>query len=725
MAPWTAPDPSGRFHLAHGLALLDEVATVAAARDEGFDVLTLDAESAALYPHGVLRAMAERWMGRPGAPVADIEAGRDAVGEGRGAHDALDRLATAWDGGAAVSRSFAPDDDAQAVQECEVLARWFTATCEEQPRVVVVRNAQRMDEGTARVLRSVLVGRPGGGLVLVLLGLSSKIDAVPTNGAELLIAAVAGAQGDERVPAATIEALPAAAPIAEDGPDLPVRGTAVELYDILRAFPGPVPVDAIGQPSLSRYRDRSARGAWLDLESMLDAGVARIEGDVLFVRRGMCPGRVVPQRDREQVLAAIASVCADRPALAAAVHLRAAIDEGRADAEAALLLAEAGEWSRLLSLGDSASGRIHAARRARRYDLGVGGVADSGDTNAALDKALVLAAYGLERQAEATLRAVAAEDGGTTAELRGQALYVLGRLQEGHDAVAAAATLAEAARLFEHEGLTLKSARVFAQRALAMAAAGAGDRALKELRLAMDRALGEDAGDVEVIDVRILAGHVFRDAGHRDKARQALQLAVDKAALHARPDRQAEALVGLARFWVEALPPAGSARGEAMAAARDAADSAVGLARGLGRLDLQAEAESVLAELAARVDDHAGAIEQLLRIEGLYERATCLGRALDAALRRGRLLLRDGRADDGLRTAAAILQTATRRRLVDRVGQAQMLRGEALDTLGRKDEALAAFSEAHRVWKGLGIQAQADAAEQRARQLVARGRAQA
>lgn len=726
MTPWSLDDLADRWQICHDLSDEEMNELCAAAAEAGHDVVQVDAEVAGLFPFGVVRASVAKWLGPSGGRVADRASGLDAAGEGSGARSAMEALCDAWDGGGEDSfgpAEWDPDDEAEEARRVEIVARWVAACCDLAPRVVVLRNAHFIDEHSARTFGSMLAGRAGGGLLLVL-------DRAPEAGTlhplSRLVGSLALVADDDRGPIARPHR-GRATPASKDADphDLPVRGTAVELLDMLRAWPGPIPAVAVATACLSTYRGRHPRGGWMDLESILDSAAARCVDGIVFVRPGTAREGVLREADRAAMGEAVDAALEGNSRLRRALLVRAAISQpvggGDPGGDPGGDLLAHGEWCRLAARGPATTGFAAASRRLGRAADALAAPA-SPDFRERRERALLQADLGQETTAAAALEGLSAELDHTDPQ-RAALLFLAGRLQNEHDPVKAAATLAEAARAEEQHGNEHRSARVFALRAVCMAAAGAGDRALKELRLAMDRALTEDSGDVAVIDVRILAGMVFRDAGHRDKARPALQLAVDKAALHALPDRQALALINLARLWVEGLPPAGPARGEAMGAARDAADQAVRLARGLDRPDLEAAAEAVLAELSARVDDHAGAVEILGRVEALYRRAGRLGREVDTALRRARLLLRDSRFDDALAAAAASLQVASRRRMTDRAAQSQMVRGEALDGAGRRDEALAALTEAHRLWKGLGLTAQAEAAEQRARQLLGAGRA--
>ncbi len=257
-----------------------------------------------------------------------------------------------------------------------------------------------------------------------------------------------------------------------------------------------------------------------------------------------------------------------------------------------------------------------------------------------------------------------------------------------------------------------------------MGKAGAAERAMKELGLARERAADPEDPHPAVLDVRILMGVVFRDSGSRESARKALALAAKKAAEHADPLREADARLMLSRFFLEAIPVKGKERGEALRDGREAAEAVVRLARGMGRSDLEAEGEALLGELSWRAEDWTSALESLGRQQALWKAAGRAAREADVAIRRSRLAGRQERWQEAFEAANQALLLATRRRLPEQTAQAQLARSEALEKLDRAEEALAAVAEAQRILSGLGeaFAGQAAAAEQRARQLVARGR---
>ena len=703
------------------------------------EIVSIDAELASLHPDGAVRWIASPWMGPPGAQVSDRESGGEAVGDDAGARKALGRIIDSW-AGAPHERGLPGDDVAEFSQRAELLARWLVHCADLAARVAVIDEASSLDEGTIRVLRSALLGRAAPGLGIVLTGADSALVEAHHPLATLLVG-LRAAQADDRAPAALlVEGEFQSTPEATDGPSLPSRGSSVELLDLLRAAPLPLPIDVVGSASLCAYRDRSPRGSWIDLAGLLDAGQARVDGRWLLVRpgpRGEGTDAPVARAD----LAAIRRACEELPSLSAeeralVVAQIAECEGGPAAADLILpgvaVLIDRGEFygARLLSERAARLGRKNEGQDARLARLSGQPTAlrrDSSptdDPDLLIERGFARAAAGLVDAALADLRAAvaAAQD---RPGLAGHAGYLAGRLSaEQGDAVSAAQGLADAARTLEGAELPREAARVLAMRAACMAKAGAPDRALKELRLAMDRALATDDPHPAALDVRILVGVVFRDAGHRDKARQALVLAAEKARACGVVDREVEARILLARFHLEGMPAAGAGRGEGLRDTRDAAEAALAVVRGLGRPDLEADVESIFGELAWRAEDWAQAMASLAVQEGLHRRAGRHARELETMIRRARLAARAGSWEAALGVAGQAMQAATRRRMTEHVGQAQMLRGEALEKLDRRDDALAAYTEAHRVFRSLGETgvAQAEAAEQRARQLVVSAR---
>ena len=500
-----------------------------------------------------------------------------------------------------------------------------------------------------------------------------------------------------------------------------------------------VPADAVGSSALASYRGRSPRGGWEDLQGLLEAKAAALPGGSVRLRKRRPSPGVVRRADARALRDAVAEVlAADDPTrgrllarLAAAGGGRDAASFSRAAAADALARGEAEAAEGLLAAaGPAAAAPLVRAQAARLRDdpatalRHAEAAVDAGEGLPALYE-LALATWrgGRTGPAQARFEALAEEaDALDAQDVVGTARFAQGCiLEEEGDFVGAARVHGDAAKAYDAAGDDLQAARAFARRAVAMAKAGAPDRAVRELRLAMERAPDLDDPRPAALDVRILVGVVFREAGSRDKARQALGLAAEKAHRHAAPDREAEARLLAARFHLEAMPVRGAERGEAMRDGREAAEAAVGLARGSGLGAVEAEAEAVLGELAWRSEDWDGASASLDRQAVLWGRARRPAKEVDVAIRRGRLA---GRRDDwetAFRAAVAALTLASKRRLKEQAAQAQLLRGEALENLDRASEALDAFAEAQRIYSalGAGFEAQARAAEQRARQAIA------
>jgi len=253
-----------------------------------------------------------------------------------------------------------------------------------------------------------------------------------------------------------------------------------------------------------------------------------------------------------------------------------------------------------------------------------------------------------------------------------------------------------------------------------MAQAGATDQAIKELQRAAERLSEGLEPDSEVLEARMLMGRVFRFGGKREQAKQALAMAGETAQLHAAADIEGQAQLGLARLHLEGMPAQGAGRGEAMRDAREAAESVVSIARGIGDCALEAAAEGILGELSYRAEDWDGALSSLTRQEDLWKTVGRVSEQVDVALRRSRVAARCDRWPDALAAADSALTLATRRRLHELAAQAQLLRGDNLLAQDRGSDALAAFSEAERLYSSLGtpFKSQAAAASERARQAV-------
>lgn len=683
------------------------------------EFVEVHAAGAGAVPGGVCRAAAAPWLGA-GARLADAAFCEDAVGDGRGARQALERLEAGF------VRETLPDDgqgERPWLRSAEVLARVLAEAGDVEPHLLLVREASNTDALSLHAFRSLLSGRGGAGWALVLEG--------PLEGAAAsLAAAIRRSADDDRVPSAWFAQVD---PVGgtEDAGSLPKQGSAVELLDLLSASPVPVPSALAGSETLSRYRGCAPRAGWVDLQGVLDSGKAALVGGFLRVQGWEHTGEGGPvERADARALADAVVECLPgrapgRSRLLAALQAAG----GEVAPELAMEAAEAA-----LAEGDGVGAAVLltdrsdlAARRLRARGLRLCGD-PAGARSAAegtqdgvllLETARASLDLGRVRTAKKALDAAAA----VGPELvTAAARLMTARLQEEDgEAVAAAASLAESAKAFEHGGQPIEAARAFARRALAMSKAGAAERALKELRLAMARAQDPDDPHDAALEVRCTIGLVFREAGHRDKARQALAMAADKAQAAAAPDRETEARLMLGRFFLEGLPVQGAERGEMLRDARGATEAALSLARGCGRADLEASAESLLGELSWRSEDWAGALASLGRQQALWAEVGRADKEVDVAIRRSQLAGRRGAWDEAFKAANDALMLATRRRLAERSGHAQMARGEALAALDRKDEALASFSEANRIFSSLGAatEGHAAAAERRARALVA------
>lgn len=708
-----------------------------AAKERGIDIVEIDVAALSLVPGGVVRAMAAEFLG--GAGPADEVFCRDAAGDGEGALAAWGRIRS----GDASGEPDDPEFEASLRSEAEVRARILAAAGDLSPRLVIFRRAEALDDASARALRALLLGGAGAGWALI-------VPAAESGPAIGLLDSLRAVCDDDRVPVANLLEIPAgkkkkvgaddadADASSDDAPSLPSKGSSLELLAILSAAPVSVPAAVVGSATLSEYRGRPPRGGWEDLQGLLDAKAAALPGGAIRLRsKRPSPGvvrkadaralrdataEVLPASDptRGRLLAFLAAAAGGPDAVAYAID--AATDAlARGEGEAAERL--------LAGAGLGAEAPLLRAQAARLRDDPVAAqrhaeAAVTAGEGLAAHFELAMATWRLGRTGPAQARfAVLADEAEAlgAGSLLGFARYAQGMiLAQEADHVGAAKIHGDAAKAYDAAGDDLGAARAFARRAVSMAKAGAPDRAVRELRLAMERASDLDDPRPAALDVRILMGVVFREAGSRDKARLALGLAAEKAQRHAAPDREAEACLLAARFHLEGMPARGAERGEALRDGREAAEAAIALARGAGLGALEADAESVLGELAWRSEDWDGASASLDRQALLWERARRPAKEVDVAIRRGRLAGRQGDWETAFRAGVAALTLASKRRLREQGAQAQLLRGEALENLGRGSEALEAFAEAQRVYVALGegFEAQARAAEQRARQAI-------
>ncbi len=694
----------------------------ALASGAGLDRVDVHASSWGALTDGVSRACAREYLEDPEFCADAVEPRLWAVLEER------------WGGGG--GELGLPPDDQGFRRATEVLARVLAEVGEVAGRVVVVHDAAAMDEGSARAFTALLAGRAGAGWVLVLEG---PIDDAPH--VDALIAAVERRDADA---VARLEP-PAAAGAGDDdgGPGLPKQGSAVELLDVLSAAPGPVPADVVGSDALARYRGTSPRSGWVDLQGLIDAGRASLDGPLVRLAGSWAPttdrGSAVAKADCRALRGATEEVSPD----AATAIATLAVAGGSADASAlataagrsALAAGDARAAAQWLAQGSAADDphlpalRARAARltgdaeEARRLALEGLKAATDEDVTALLNLEAALAAQAVGKIPAARRHAIAAANAAADGALEAACKLLLGTFEEeAEDYGPAAKTLGEAAQASERLGQSPEAARALAWRAVCMGKAGAGPRAMKELQLARERVADPNDPHPASLDVRILMGMVFRDSGSRDNARKALAMAAEKAHEHADPVREADARLMLARFFLEAIPVRGPERGEALRDGREAAEEVVRIARGMGRPDVEAEGEALLGELSYRAEDFAGALASLDRQAALWEQVGRANQQVDVAIRRSRLAGRQGDAEGSFKAANEALMLATKRRLPEQSAQAQLARADALEKLDRGSDALAALSEAQRIFTSLGdgFAGQAAAAEERARNLVAR-----
>ena len=716
------------------------------AESAGLPLVIVDARLAGLLPDGVMRAaLPDELGGLDGLP--DPEFCADAVGEGEGARQTLEALSAAWRGDAPDDLDVelddlgafddpdevAPDEAPRSgslavdpVRRAAVLGRLLAAAGDLSPRLVLLRDPGRADASSLAALRLVLAGGNGAGTAWIIEGPLAE------GPVSRLLAPIRRAGADERFEGPVIAEV--SPPAGEDASPNPAgRGTATELLAMLQSGGLPYPEEALVGPTLHAYRGQAPRATLQDLEGLLHAGRARVEGGWVVTDDHGAPGPGPLRRgDARALLDALDDAPTERGAGGA---LRAALATAAGLGSASEFAAAAA--TELLERGD-ALGALRCLEGVPLSDpelalLAARARLEVGDPATA--QRLVRDAILADRASVGTrdalhllggrLAALAGDDAAATKHLEAselpEAALLLGQLHEQagryHEGAAAAA---EAARAFEGNGDPLGAARAFAQRARCIAGAGKAPRALQELKHAMKRTPDPDDPRAGALDVRIAMGFIFREAGDREKARQALGLAARRAHLHALADREAGARLSLARYFLEALPVRGAERGEALSAGREAAEGAIQLARGIGRADLEAQAESLLGELAWRSEDWTGAADALEREQELWTQAGNLVEVVDVALRRGQLASRREDWQGAFEAANAAQTQAQRRRLTSKLAQAQMLRAEALEHLDRRSEALSALQEAQRIYGSLGeaFAAQAGAAERRAQQLI-------
>ncbi len=730
----------GAILVLEGPASSDDLAALAEGAD--LELVEVHAASWGSITDGVARACAPEFLPGP-TGGGDLGFCADAAGSGVGAARAWQDLQARWSGAVDGDALAMPPDD-QGFRRCtEILARILAEIGEVGGRFVVVRDAAKFDEGSARAFTSLLAGRDGSGWVLALEG-----DIEHALQVQAMIGTVERACADgDRV--ARLQPPP---PEDGDGPNLPKRGSAVELLDVLAAAPGCLPAEVVGSASLAAYRGTSPRSGWLDLQGLLDAGRAVLDGPVVRLTGGWTPSTdddsAVARADCRALRDAVVEVLPSDSPIAAAIGASLAIAGGAPDAadraaaagRAALAAGDARAAARWLSAAGGSTDaelpalRTRAARQsgdaeeARRLALEGLKAGPAHDVSGKLHLEAALAAVSTGRVAAArrhAAEAAEASDAIDDAPLASATKLLLGQMQEEDgDYGAAAKTLGEAAQAAERWGMGPEAARALAWRAVCMGKAGAGPRAMKELQLARERAADPDDPHPAALDVRVLMGLVFRDSGSRENARKALTMAATKAGEHADPVREAEARLLLAKFFLEAIPIRGPERGEALRDGREAAEAVIRIARGMGRADLEAEGEALLGELSYRAEDWAGALGSLDRQGVLWALVGRANQQVDVAIRRYRLTGRKGDHEGAFKAANEALMLATRRRLPEQSAQAQLARADALQMLDRSSDALAALAEAQRIFTGLGdgFAAQASAAEERARNLVAEAR---
>jgi len=631
--------------------------------------------------------------------------------------------------------------------EATVLGRILTGVGEAEPRLLLIRNADSLDEASARALRTLLAGGTAAGWAVVVEG-----PLAAGSPAEQLVAALQRQTDDERFECCRVIRLEGPSKHGDEAPVLPQRGSSVELLDILAAASTPLPAAIVGSAALSTYRGCSPRSSWVDLDGLLHCERAQLVDSLLVVPRTSdeeAPLTQVQAADCRALLAGLDEVLSGDDPLRASLRAtlaargnapgawQAAMDAGadalsRGDAATARQLLDGAASS----AGAAAPPQLSLLRaKARIYcadpeaalrcaDEGITRCTTGDPTAAALHNVAGQAAELSDQHKKARLSFEAScelsdaqDDTWAAADARaGKAR----QLSAADDFVAAAAAYGEEARVLEKAGLPHATARALARRAVCMAQAGATEQAIKELQRAAERLAGSKEPSTALLESQMLMGRVFRFAGKRDQAKKALLMAAEAASLHAASDIEGQARLGLARLFLEGMPAQGAGRGEALRDGREAAEAVLIIARALGDQPLEAEAEGILGELSYRAGDWDGALSSLARQEQLWRDSGRISEQVDVALRRAQVASRCERWDDSLSAADSALALASRRRLHELAAQAQLLRGETLQNLDKGSDALAAFSEAERLYSSLGaaFTSQAAAAAERARQAV-------
>jgi|GEM_PF-1524518 len=767
LSPWLQPacdalaEAASRGTLVLSTGPISDADAQAVAQSQNLQLVVVDARIFGLLPDGVIRAaLRDELGGTRGAPDEDFCV--DALGDGEAAQNTWDALCSRWepaqqeldvdfgspfddfeddegeDEAAAASPADLPGDDSD--RRVEALVRILVAASDVQPRLVLLRSPDLADSLSLAALRGALAGGRGAGTAWIIEGPLQEGGAV-----QRLLAPIARAADDHRFDG-PMHATIAPPESPDEGPSPPGRGTAAELLAMLQAGGVAYPEEALGSAPIAAYRGQSPRTTYQDLEGLLHTKrVAVVDGWVSADGHGAGAQGPLARADARALFAGVddappailagLALAAEQPHSAdiATSAGRDLLDHGDAlgaqrwlDRTAAWL---GGSTSPEVSLlrGQAARrlGDTRTASRLVREALLSGTEGDLTEARLHLEAGRLAALEGDDKTAQKHLEIAATLATELDERLdAGEANLCLAELHEAagryHPGAAAAAA---AAKAFEHGKDTISAARAFAMRAICIAGAGLAPRALQELKHAMKRTPDPDDPRPGALDVRIAMGLIFRESGDREKARQALALAAKRAHTHALADREALARLNLARFHLEAIPVRGAERGEALSAGREAAEAAIHLSRGLGRADLEAEAEALLGELAWRSEDWESARDALGREQDLWEQAGNVVRVVDVALRRGQLASRQEDWPGAFKAANAALNQAQRKRLTGKLAQAQMLRGEALQHLDRKDEALQSLQEAHRIFISMGAEftAQAGAAERRAQQLVAGG----
>ncbi len=336
-----------------------------AANERQLEFGSVDAKVVGLQPAGVLRVGVAQFLD-PTSQSAHPEANeliRDALGQGVGAAAAWSRVTHRWAGQGV--DGYQPEPNSRPwLAEAAVLGRILTGIGEAEPRLLLIRNADCLDEASARAMRALLAGGTAAGWAVVLEG-----PLLAGSPAEQLVAALQRQTDDERFECCRVVCLTGPVGDDEDAPVLPQRGSSVELLDILAAASVPLPAAIVGSTALSAYRGCSPRSSWVDLDGLLHCKRAELVGSLLLVAGSGdedVPLTQVQAADCRALLESLSEVIGEdeplRAPLRAVLSARgAAPDAWRAAMDAGAAALSRGDARTARQLFDDAASRAGAA----------------------------------------------------------------------------------------------------------------------------------------------------------------------------------------------------------------------------------------------------------------------------------------------------------------------------------------------------------------------------